>query len=235
MIITAKTLDEAYKKATSTFNCSIVELEIDVIQHPSSGFLGFMKKEAIIEIKVGKEQTKPQKKAKVKQQKSSYQGKQDVELVSSDKVEKEVKEGISNLLKASCYNLEVKDVTVDEDVVSISIDGADAALMIGKEGYRYKALSYILHNWIKLKYNRSISLEVAEFLKVQKDNVLKYLEIVKEKVSEYGRAQTKPLDGILVKIALEELRRVYPDMYVAIKTLRDGRKVVVVNEHRRKA
>jgi len=230
MIVTAPTLDEAYKKASSELNCSIVELDIEVVQHPSSGFLGMFKKEAIIKIKLQKDQTKPKQKRAFKKKTAQ---KNDV-INSSEvaKIEQDISSGISLMLENSCYELGLERVEIEDGVVNIKIDGKDAALMIGKEGYRYKALSYILHNWIKLKYNLSISLEIAEFLKNQKENVLGYLEGIKERVAQNGRAQTKPLDGILVKIALEELRRVYPEKYVAIKTLRDGRKVVVVNEHR---
>jgi len=228
MIITAPTLDEAYKKASSELNCSIVELDIEVIQHPTGGFLGMFKKEAIIKINLQKEQTKQKYKPKTKQDKKSSSK----VIKDTNLIENEIREGIKRLLLSSCYDLSLEELKVEDDIVHIKIDGKDAALMIGKEGYRYKALSYILHNWIKLKYDLSISLEIAEFLKNQKENVLNYLENIKERVSQSGRAQTKPLDGILVKIALEELRRVYPNMYVAIKTLRDGRKVVVVNENR---
>jgi len=229
MIISAPTLDEAYKKASSELNCSIVELDIEVIQHPTAGFLGMFKKEAIIKINLQKDQTKPKKISK-KSYPSKEMAKTEKKPVSE--IENEIKKGIENLLESSCYDLELKELYIEDDIVHIKIDGEDAALMIGKEGYRYKALSYILHNWIKLKYDLSISLEIAEFLKNQKENIINYLENIKERVSQTGRAQTKPLDGILVKLALEELRRVYPDMYVAIKTLRDGRKVVVVNENR---
>ena len=62
----------------------------------------------------------------------------------------------------------------------------------------------------------------------------KYLIGIKEKIDNNGKAQTKPLDGILVKIALQELREVYPEKYVAIRTLRDGRKIVIVNEFKKK-
>ncbi len=217
MKFSAPTLDEAYKKASKEFTCSIVELEIEVIQNPSSGFLGMFSKDAIIKVLNKGEQ-------KIVQEDSSK---------NVLDAEQEIKSGMEKLLKSSCYDLNVVKASIENENVYIKIDGNDAALMIGKEGYRYKALSYILHNWIKMKYDMTLSLEIAEFLKNQKENVLNYLVNIKQRVSEQGKAQTKPLDGILVKIALEELRRVYPDMYVAIKTLRDGRKVVVVNEHRK--
>ena len=46
----ANCLEKVYELATSEFNCSITELEIDIIQQPSKGFLGFGKKNAIIEV-----------------------------------------------------------------------------------------------------------------------------------------------------------------------------------------
>jgi spoIIIJ-associated protein len=150
-----------------------------------------------------------------------------------NKIKYEIKEGINNLLDASCFNVDLVELRVNDEEVYIKLDGDDVALMIGKEGYRYKALSYILHNWIKIKYNLNISLEIAEFLKNQEEMIQKYLIGIKEKIDLNGKAQTKPLDGILVKIALAELRDVYPEKYVAIRTLRDGRKIVIVNEFKK--
>ena len=48
----ANTLEEAYEKASLEFECSIVDLQIDIIQTPSSGFLGFFKKTAVIKAKI---------------------------------------------------------------------------------------------------------------------------------------------------------------------------------------
>jgi spoIIIJ-associated protein len=105
--------------------------------------------------------------------------------------------------------------------------------LIGKEGYRYKAFSYLLHNWIKIKYKKNIILEISEFLKNQKAMIDNYLVEIKRRVEENGKAQTKPLDGILVKLALENLREAYPNKYVAIKTIKDNRKIIVVNEFKK--
>jgi hypothetical protein len=54
------------------------------------------------------------------------------------------------------------------------------------------------------------------------------IEIIKEK----GTFKTKPLDGILVHIALKKLREEFPDKYVAVKTNVRGDKYVLVNEYR---
>ena len=223
--ITAKTLEEAYTKASTELNASIVDLDIEIVQNASSGFLGMFSKPAIINVS-----TKGAQKNKLQPKKEE----ESRDSKETNKIKYEIKEGVNRILDASCFNVDLVELRVDDEEVYIKLDGEDVALMIGKEGYRYKALSYLLHNWIKIKYNLNISLEIAEFLKNQEEMIHKYLIGIKEKIDNNGKAQTKPLDGILVKIALGELRSVYPEKYVAIRTLRDGRKIVIVNEFKRK-
>lgn len=148
---------------------------------------------------------------------------------------KEVKENINKLFKESCFALdEIKVEKHDDETILIEFSGEDAALLIGKEGYRYKSLSYLLYNWINIKYNLNIRLEIAEFLKNQEEMIEKYLVGVIERINNNGRAQTKILDGVLVKIALEALRKEFPNKYVGIKTGREGGKFIVVNDFNRK-
>jgi spoIIIJ-associated protein len=233
--ITAKTLEEAYTKVSKELGVSIVELDIDIIQNPSNGFLGMFAKPAIVQAyKKGERKVNESRKTVITTKKvDNHISRRKDSSKDNSKIELEIKEGIENLLDASCFNVELVELRVDDEEVYMKLDGDDVALMIGKEGYRYKALSYILHNWIKIKYNLNISLEIAEFLKNQEEMIEKYLVGIKEKIELNGRAQTKPLDGILVKIALADLRSVYPDKYVAIRTLRDGRKIVIVNEFKK--
>ncbi|BEG57609.1 hypothetical protein NHP21005_12970 [Helicobacter sp. NHP21005] len=53
--INAPSLEEAIIKASSLLGCSVVDLEYEVVQAPSKGFLGLGKKEAILRV-----QRKPQ-------------------------------------------------------------------------------------------------------------------------------------------------------------------------------
>ncbi len=224
-IIESNTMEEAYLKASKKLNCSIVELDIEIIQHPSNGILGMFKKKAIISI--AKKNEKSESKTTVIKNKS-------IETVNQENIQK-ITEGVKKLIKASCYNIELKKVEkYNENTVAIFLDGEDAALMIGKEGYRYKAFSYLLYNWANIKYDVNIRLEIAEFLQNQKEMIKKYLEHVIQKIKNNGRAQTKVLDGILVKIALEELREEFPDKYVGIRTAKNGGKYVLVNDFNNK-
>lgn len=356
MKIEANTLQEAFQKAAEQLNCSVTELDIKVLQHPSGGIFGFFKKTAIIEANL-ENQPKPQHKPKndrnfakksdenepakeekkqskkhdhndkkrnpkkhkdekneakseqkehknekpnlseknsalakdafaeksekeaeepgyvikrldePKEQKETKEAKEpqasksapknilDTSIIENfnqtdeesapqalpkekkekvvidfDKILPEIKEGMTRLFKASCFEIDKVEVSkFNDEAVLIELDGADAALLIGKEGYRYKAISYMLYNWLNSKYNLAIRLEIAQFLQNQEAMMDQYLNCVIERVQNSGRAQTKPLDGVLVKIALEKLREKFPDKYVGIKSGNDG-KFVVVND-----
>lgn len=280
----ANSLEEVYDLAKQEFNCSITELVIEIIQQPTSGFLGIGRKKAIIcaYSKVGKnKQTDTQRVYKTKdikieetsqRIKNSYNEEQKsfkeeikeeysvpkvekkekifdsfysedknlevskiVMKKSKDEVVNEIKDGLALLFDKSCFKID--DINVefyDDETIYIEFKGEDSALLIGKEGYRYKALSYILFNWINDKYGLMLRLEVAEFLQNQEAAIYLYLEPVIEVIKDKGSFKTKPLDGILVHIALKRLREEFPYKYVAVKTNIKGEKYVLVNEYKSK-
>lgn len=118
----------------------------------------------------------------------------------------EVERDVNALFAATCFSIDPISVSVyDEETILLEFQGEDAALLIGKEGYRYKALSYMLFNWLSAKYDVGLRLEIAEFLKNQEESMARYLSNVYENIDRDGRAQTKILDGVLVQIALKEL------------------------------
>lgn len=144
----------------------------------------------------------------------------------------EVEEEINNLFRMTCFSIDKIEVSLyDEQTLLVEFKGEDAALLIGKEGYRYKALSYMIFNWLNSKYDIQLRLEIAEFLKNQEESVGRYLANVYENIERDGRAQTKILDGVLVQIALKELRERYPEKYVVIRSTKDGLKYIIVNDY----
>ncbi|WP_456480212.1 Jag N-terminal domain-containing protein [Nautilia sp.] len=205
MRIEAKTLEEAYYEAAKKLNCSVTDLEVTIIQYPSRGLFGLFAKNAVIEVK------------------------EDIQRDIEDVIPS-IKEGLKKLFSKSCFELDTFVVEkYDEETVYIKIDGKDAALLIGKEGYRYNALNFMLYSWINQKYGFKVRLEIAEFLKTQEEMLRSFLAPFIERVKEKGYGKTKPFDGILAFIALEILREEFPDRYVAIKD-RNGEKFVVIGE-----
>jgi len=280
--IEAVTLEDAYKDAAKQLECSITEIHIEVVQSPSSGFLGLFKKKAIIvaarKTPLEKEESFEATQEITKKEEStlseetlveddvptivddtlmptSFVSDQDededigdgleytadyddaydednVEKFDIDTIVDEVKKDVNHLFSKICFEIDEIEVKVyDKETLLIEFKGEDAALLIGKEGYRYKSLSYMLFNWINAKYNVGLRLEIAEFLKNQEESVGRYLESVYESVDRDGRAQTKILDGVLVQIALKELRERYPDKYVVIRSTKDGLKYIIINDY----
>ena len=202
MRIEAKTLEDAYYKASKEFNCSITELDMKVIQRPSKGILGLFSKTAIIEV---------EKKEK-----------------SVEEVIQEAKEGLKRLFEKSCFKIDFIEVKkYNEDTMYIKLDGKDAALLIGKEGYRYNALNFIIYNWIYQKYGFKIRLEIAKFIESQQEMLRDFLEPFIEKVKERGHGKTKPFDGVLAFLALEILREAFPNKYVTMKEKNSEKYIVV--------
>jgi len=143
-----------------------------------------------------------------------------------------VKEEINSLFSKICFDIEPIEVRMyNEDTLLVEFNGEDAALLIGKEGYRYKALSYMIFNWINSKYQLQLRLEIAEFLTNQEDAVSRYLSSVCTTIDKQGHAQTKILDGVLIQIALKQLRLSYPDKYISVRTTRDNLKFIIINDY----
>lgn len=286
-----KTLEAALIKASTELNCSVADLEYEIIQNPSNGFLGLGKKEAIIIVETKNNHSHPKAQAhtmqtsnigkfreEIKQsnQDSYSQGspiestsdlkknmnsqqaidssrddypldsqsiwgkqgyeapkpmyfKQDNEA-NADEIRREL-EALFALLPFEIHQFEVR--MYDDNMLYIYIDGRDCALLIGERGYRYKALSYLLFNWINPKYGYTLRLEIAEFLKNQEEMIDVYLKDIVRLVKLNGRAQTKTLDGILVYIALNKLRDLFPDKYVSVRQNEADEKYIIINDFRR--
>lgn len=259
--IEAQTLEEAYAKAAENFGCSVTALQVEIVQFPSKGFLGLFKKSAVIIANLPVTETsskeilstpEPILQAENDEMENdnassasyvseSYVTEQDDEEyydedyslgLTLEECAVEVHQKINALFSTACFEIDEINVSVyDDNTLLVEFSGPDAALLIGKEGYRYKALSYMIFNWINAEYQCQLRLEVAEFLKNQEESISRYLIGVYDTVEREGRAQTKILDGVLVQIALKQLRDRYPDRYVAIRSTRDGGKFVVINSY----
>ena len=170
----------------------------------------------------------PKEMAFVKKAENKQGGELNTEILN------EIESGLKTLFGASDFKIHIEEVSkYDENSVYIKLDGEDCALLIGKEGYRYKALSSLLYNWINSKYNLNVRLEIAEFLKNQEAGMRVYLEGIIRRVEENGHAITKPLDGVLIKIALEQLRERFKDKYVGIKNSEEGKYIIINDFHSR--
>ncbi|MGL2373073.1 Jag N-terminal domain-containing protein [Helicobacter pylori] len=254
--IKAKTLEEALIQASIALNCPIINLQYEVIQTPSKGFLSIGKKEAIIlagvkeSVKEVKEESVKETNTKENHQNNIEEKKQlETETPQEERItpkppKKNLKEGSHNEDKLHEIKQELKDLFshlpykinkvevsfYEPGVLLIDIDGEDSALLIGEKGYRYKALSYLLFNWIHPAYGYSIRLEISTFLQNQEKVMEAQLQSVIMTVHEVGKGQMKAPDGVLTYIALKKLRKAFPNKYVSIKTNLNDEKYIVIND-----
>jgi spoIIIJ-associated protein len=170
--------------------CSISELQCEVVQHPTKGIFGFLKKNAIIvaTCKVSlsskgeedniEEDVASEILATVKEEITQTTAETlvendhvldsffEVDTISNEKVTSEekafeeenviydelallIEDQLKELLSHSCFEIDVVEVDVRDNTALIFIDGEDAALLIGKEGYRYK--KHFLNNSLFLQ------------------------------------------------------------------------------------
>ncbi len=255
--IKAKTLEEALIQASIALNCPIINLQYEVIQTPSKGFLSIGKKEAIIlagvkeSVKEVKEESVKETNTKENHQSNIEEKKQSLETETpqeekitpkppkknlkeeshnGDKLH-EIKQELKDLFSHLPYKINKVEVSLYEPgVLLINIDGEDSALLIGEKGYRYKALSYLLFNWIHPAYGYSIRLEISTFLQNQEKVMEVQLQSTIMTVHEVGKGQMKAPDGVLTYIALKKLRKAFPNKYVSIKTNLNDEKYIVIND-----
>ncbi len=250
--IKAKTLEEALIQASIALNCPIINLQYEVIQTPSKGFLNIGKKEAIILVGVKETKENSLKETSAKEiHQSAEEKKQNLETETpqeeritpkppkknlkeeshgEDKLH-EIKQELKDLFSHLPYKINKVEVSLYEPgVLLINIDGEDSALLIGEKGYRYKALSYLLFNWIHPAYGYSIRLEISTFLQNQEKVMETQLQSTIMTVHEVGKGQMKAPDGVLTYIALKKLRKAFPNKYVSIKTNLNDEKYIVIND-----
>ncbi len=254
--VKAKTLEEALIQASIALNCPIINLQYEVIQTPSKGFLSIGKKEAIILAGV-KESVKEVQEESVKEtstkeiHQSAEEKKQNSEIetpqekITTPKPPKknlkeeshngdklhEIEQELKDLFSHLPYKINKVEVSLYElGVLLIDIDGEDSALLIGEKGYRYKALSYLLFNWIHPAYGYNIRLEISTFLQNQEKVMDTQLQNTIMTVHEVGKGQMKAPDGVLTYIALKKLRKAFPNKYISIKTNLNDEKYIVIND-----
>lgn len=241
---TAPTIEQALLKASKALKCSIVDLEYEILEKPSKGFLGLGKKDAKIVVSFkyknrtfrndrgegrfnAKSESKMHKSYESRESRESgsrFNTESDFkpeskELISDEllvKISTEINE-LFTLLPIKLSKIEV--AKFDKSTILIHFKGADAALLIGERGYRYKAISYLLFNWLNAEYGVNVRLEIERFLADQEAMMSNYLAPIIENVRDLDEPfATKTFDGILAYIALKELRAKLQGKSVVLKT-----------------
>lgn len=230
--ISAETIEEALLKASKELNTEILNLDYEIIQYPASGIFGLGKKQAQIVASIKTKDKRHEKNEQINAQDSKIEStnKPDSKNILESKLD-EIKLEVNALFKNLPFNIDEIEVSIyDTNTILFHFKGQDSALLIGEKGYRYKAISYLLFNWINAKYHLNTRLEIECFLASQENMIDNYLNGIIDQIATSTKAfQTKPLDGILGYIALKKLRARFPDRFSILKTNEYGENYIIIN------
>ncbi|MGX3012083.1 Jag N-terminal domain-containing protein [Helicobacter sp. 23-1044] len=142
----------------------------------------------------------------------------------------QIKDEINELFSHLPLDIDEIQVTaLNKNTIFVFFGGRDAALLIGERGYRYKAISYLLHNWISNKYDFGVRLEIEHFLVEQEAKMANYLAPIIEDLRYSNESfTTKTFDGILAYIALKELRSKLRNKSITLHTNEYGENYIII-------
>ena len=190
---TAKTIEEAIDIALVELNASREEVEIKVINRGKTGLLGFGNEQA--KVKVEKVGDVPQ----------------NIQLAY---------EVLRNFLEYLESPMKITTKILDNGKVSdslISLDGEDAALLIGRRGETLRSLQFLVRFMISQKTGQrvNLSLDVEGYDERRKQSLGNLANRVAQRVITTGRSielePMNPRERRVVHIALAEREGVYTE------------------------
>ena len=196
----AKTVEEAITAASLEFGVASEELDYEIVEKGSTGFLGLGSKPAIINAK------------------------------KKDSFLDDIKEYLDNLFKAMDIETKVNiDYDADASLMNIDIEGPDMGILIGKRGQTLDALQYLISLYVNKKTESYIrvKLDTENYRARRKDTLENLARNIAFKVKRTRRSFTlepmNPYERRIIHSALQN------DKYVATRSEGEEpyRKVVV--------
>ena len=164
--IKSKTKEEAVKEALKELGLEEKDIEVNVIQNPSKGFLGLIgAKEGIYEITVIK--------------------KEEIEIA---------KEFVESMLLKSKINAKV-NATQEGNLIKISIEGKEATCLIGRRGETLDAVQFLTGlalNKINKDSHMRVIVDIENQRSKREQSLIRYARKVAREVAKTRR--TKKLD-----------------------------------------
>ena len=162
----SKTKEEAIQTALLQLGVEEKDIEVNIIQNPSKGFLGLIgAKDGIYEITVIK--------------------KEEIEIA---------KEFVENLLLKSKINAKV-NATQEDNLIKISIEGKEATCLIGRRGETLDSVQFLTGlalNKINKDSHMRVIVDIENYRSKREQSLIRYARKVAREVAKTRR--TKKLD-----------------------------------------
>ena len=217
----AKTVDEAVTAASVALGITSDELDYEVIEKGSSGFLGIGAKQAVIRARKKEAAEEVGTYGTTSEKKSS---------VSNAEIVKKTDEYLAKLFKAMDIETEVTiDFDEENNNMDINLEGSEMGILIGKRGQTLDALQYLISLFVNKEseaYVR-VKLDTENYRARRKDTLENLAKNIAFKVKRSRRSVTlepmNPYERRIIHSALQN------DKYVATRSEGEEpyRKVVV--------
>ena len=196
----AKTVDEAITVASMELGVASDELEYEIIERGSTGFLGIGSKPAVIKAK------------------------------KKDSFIDDIHEYLKNLFRAMDIEANIKiDYNQENSTMDIDVEGPDMGILIGKRGQTLDALQYLISLFVNKKSESYIrvKLDTENYRSRRKDTLENLAKNIAFKVKRTRRSFTlEPMNPYERRIIHSTLQN---DKYVATRSEGEEpyRKVVI--------
>lgn len=165
--IRSKTKDEAISKALTELNVKLEDLQIEVLENPSKGFLGFLgAKDGLYKFTVIKKET-------------------ELDIA---------KAFVENILKNSNIKADLS-VTQQGNVINVDIKGEEAAVLIGRRGETLDSIQLLTGlalNKINKNSSMRVVVDIENYRSKREESLIRYAQKVAREVMKTKK--TKKLE-----------------------------------------
>ncbi len=166
--IRSKSKEDAINKAIDQLNVTLEELEIEVLEQPTKGFLGFI---------------------------GSKEGIYKFTVIEIELTELEIaKNFVENILRNSNIDSKI-NVTQDNNLIKVGIEGKDAASLIGRRGETLDSIQFLTGlalNKINKDSHMRVLVDIENYRSKREESLIRYANKVAREVAKTRK--TKRLD-----------------------------------------
>ena len=213
---TGKTIEEAIESGLKELGKDISEVETEVLVQPSSGILGFGKKEAKVRLTVIEKQVEEVPVEAIQVEEVSVEVKP-VELDGeetrndAEKIAADAKEFLNTILEKMGISAVIEKM-IKADRITLHIHGNDLGVLIGKHGQTLDALQYNLKA-NKGKENRFFIMLDVENYRARREETLKNLahRLASRVKRNRNKVVLEPMNGFerkIIHVALQDTEHV---------------------------
>lgn len=166
--IRSKTQDEAVSKAITELKVSLEDLNVEILEQPKSGFLGFI---------------------------GAKEGLYKFTVIEKELSELEIaQQFVEGILKNSKIEAVVK-VTQDNNLIKVDIEGKEAACLIGRRGETLDSIQFLTGlalNKINKDSHMRVLVDIENYRSKREESLIRYANKVAREVAKTKK--TKKLD-----------------------------------------